>query len=538
MSSNQFSFDQNAQSATVQVTTGSTCNWSASSNVSWASVSPSTTLTGGGTVEIRVQANESTTTRTGLVTVAGQAVAITQSGQPVLPVVALSPGQIALSAVEGSRTPSSSSVLVSSSQQDVALTIGAGLPAWLSVTTSSAVTPASLQIAADPAGLAPGTYSASIPIHATGASNPNISLNVTFNVEREIVIRSSPRSLSFSASSADSHALSQSVRVMVSGSSTPIRTFVQGAAWLSTSASLVAKNWVIKVNVDPRGLVPGIYDASVVVSCMATTCESAVIPVRLRVSNGMRAAGAEMAGSAVRIASGGIVNAASFLQGIAEGSWMSIFGSGFTSETREWSLADFDGAKFPTSLAGVSIRVNGRTAPIHFVSPEQINFQAPANIGNGWVLVELETPNGTDQAYAYASKENPGFFQIDASGQVAALLSDGRAVGRLPDNPEAGVKWWVAHPGDTIAIYGTGFGPTDPHVEPGFIFSGAAPLVAKGAIHVSIGGVEAKVEFAGQSGGGLNQINVVVPPLPRGDHEILAIVDGVPTQFVGKLAVD
>jgi len=152
--------------------------------------------------------------------------------------------------------------------------------------------------------------------------------------------------------------------------------------------------------------------------------------------------------------------------------------------------------------------------------------------------VELTTPHGTDQAYTYSSKENPGFFQIHADGQVAALFADGRAVGRLPENPAAGAKWTPAKAGDTIAIFGTGFGPTDPGVEPGVIYSGAAQLIAKGALHVFIGGVEAKVEFAGQSGGGLNQLNVVVPPLPRGDHEILAIVDGVPTQFAGRLAVD
>ncbi len=534
----QFAFGQAAQSSTLQVSTGSTCGWSASSNVSWISVSPSAPALGNGTVTIGVQANTSASPRTATVTVAGQAITITQSGQPSVPVITLSPSQIVLSAVKGSQTSSWSSVLIGSDQPGVAFSIGTGLPAWLGVSASSGVTPASLQISANPTGMEPGTYSAKIPIQSSGTANQDLSLNVTFSVEGDTVIRSSPRSLSFRASSADTGVLSQSIQVKVFGSDTPVRALVQGAAWLSASVGLAANIWVVRVNADPRGLAPGVYDANVGVSCVTASCESVSIPVRLQVTGSAPAAGAGTEGSSIHIASGGIVNAASFQQGITEGSWMSIFGTGFSTETREWSLEDFDGSKFPTVIAGVSVKVNGRTAPIHFVGPGQINFQAPAKIGAGWALVEVETPNGTDRAYTYASRENPGFFQVDAAGQVAALLSDGRALGRLPDDPATGAKWTVARPGDIIAIYGTGFGPTDPAVEPGFIYSGAAALVAKGTLRVSIGGVEAKVEFAGQSGGGLNQINVVVPSLPRGDHEILAIIDGALTQFAGKLAVD
>ena len=217
---------------------------------------------------------------------------------------------------------------------------------------------------------------------------------------------------------------------------------------------------------------------------------------------------------------------------------MSIFGSGFTEQTREWASEDFDGPNFPRSIDGVTVKVDGKLAPIHFVSPQQINFQAPAGIPTGWVLVELTTPFGTDQAYTYSSKENPGFFQIDADGQIAAQLGDGRAVGRPLENAADGATFTPANPGDIIAIYGTGFGPTDPGVAPGVIYSGAAQLIAKGALHVYIGGVEATVEFAGQTGGGLNQLNVVVPSLPRGDYEILAIIDGAATQFAGKLAIN
>ncbi|MCC7342660.1 MAG: hypothetical protein IT170_16380, partial [Bryobacterales bacterium] len=538
LNTSNFSLNYQGGSAQVQVSTGATCSWSAVSQASWITVSAPDSSAGSGTVSIQVQANTSTSARTGTLLVAGQSVSVTQAGQPAIPVLSLSPSQVVLSSREGSVSAVSTSVSVQTTVTGAPFTVGNVLPPWLKVTASSGATPSTLIVSANPSGLAPGSYTATVSVLSTGTANPSSQLGVTFNVESDIVIRSSPRSLSFSASSGSTLPMSQYLRVKVSGSSTPVRAFVEGGNWISATAELVRNSWVVQTSINPSGLKPGIYDANVGVACISASCQSMLIPVRLQVNANSRADGVQLAGDPVQIASGGIVNAASFQQGTTEGSWMSIFGSGFTEKAREWTLADFDGARFPRSLDGVTVKVDGKIAPIHFVGPNQINFQTPAGVSKGWVLVELTTPHGTDQAYTYSSKENPGFFQIHADGQVAALFADGRAVGRLPENPAAGAKWTPAKAGDTIAIFGTGFGPTDPGVEPGVIYSGAAQLIAKGALHVFIGGVEAKVEFAGQSGGGLNQLNVVVPPLPRGDHEILAIVDGVPTQFAGRLAVD
>ncbi|MCL4785087.1 MAG: hypothetical protein KJZ70_18825, partial [Bryobacterales bacterium] len=538
LSSSSFSLGQQSGSLQVSVSTGAACSWTAASQAGWMTVTTPASNAGGGSVAIAVQANSSASSRTGTLTIAGQSVSVTQAGQPALPVLTVSPSQIVLSSREGSRAAASTSVSVQTNESGAAFTVGNGLPSWLTVTASAGSTPATLMISANPSGLTPGSYTAAVPISSAGTANPSVSIGVTYIVESDVVIRSSPRSLSFSASGGSTLPLSQYIRVKVSGSSTPVRAFVEGGNWISASVEFVRNSWVVEASANPSGLKPGVYDAQVGVSCISTSCQPMLIPVRLQVSAPSQADGVQTAGSSVKIASGGIVNAASFQQGTAEGSWMSIFGSGFTEKAREWTLDDFDGARFPRTLDGVTVKVDGKIAPIHFVSPNQINFQTPAGISKGWVLVELLTPFGTDKAYTYASKENPGFFQIHADGQVAALFSDGRAVGRLPEKPEVGAKWTPAKAGDTIAIFGTGFGPTDPGVEPGVIYAGAAPLIAKGALHVYIGGMEAKVEFAGQSGGGLNQLNVVVPQLPHGDHEILAVIDGAPTQFAGRLAVD
>src|ERR1022692_405526 len=42
---------------------------------------------------------------------------------------------------------------------------------------------------------------------------------------------------------------------------------------------------------------------------------------------------------------GGVVNAASLLDGVAAGTWITIFGSNLSTTTRSWAAADFNGNK-------------------------------------------------------------------------------------------------------------------------------------------------------------------------------------------------
>jgi hypothetical protein len=68
-----------AQSATVTAAAG--CSWTAVSNAAWISVTAGSTGSGNGTVSYSVDANSSTTSRAGTLTVAGQMVTVTQAGQ-------------------------------------------------------------------------------------------------------------------------------------------------------------------------------------------------------------------------------------------------------------------------------------------------------------------------------------------------------------------------------------------------------------------------------------------------------------------------
>lgn len=73
-------FDASAANASVIVTTTAACAWTAASDRGWMTIGSGATGTGSGRVDVSVTANVNPDTRTGTLTIAGQAVAVTQSG--------------------------------------------------------------------------------------------------------------------------------------------------------------------------------------------------------------------------------------------------------------------------------------------------------------------------------------------------------------------------------------------------------------------------------------------------------------------------
>jgi uncharacterized protein (TIGR03437 family) len=87
----------------------------------------------------------------------------------------------------------------------------------------------------------------------------------------------------------------------------------------------------------------------------------------------------------------------------------------------------------------------------------------------------------------------------------------------------------AAKAGDIVELFGTGFGPTNPVVEAGQAFSGAASTTEN--VHLLIDNVSVIPSFAGLSGAGLYQINLILPTgLGTGDVTLAASVNGVQTQ--------
>ena len=148
----------------------------------------------------------------------------------------------------------------------------------------------------------------------------------------------------------------------------------------------------------------------------------------------------------------------------------------------------------------------------------------------------VKNSSGTANGTATLQNYSPAFFPLTAPGNptgppvyAAAVHTDGIIV--VPAGfYGAGVTTRPATPGETIEIYGTGFGPTNPAVAAGQLVSGAPPLTDPTQLQIRIGGVLATVTYAGLTAVGEYQFNVVVPALPNGNQPIVATIGGLTSQ--------
>ncbi len=244
---------------------------------------------------------------------------------------------------------------------------------------------------------------------------------------------------------------------------------------------------------------------------------------------------------AIRAATG-VVNGASYDAGISSGSWVTVFGSNLAPAgvARSWTEAELAGGRLPTSLEGTSVTINGKAAAIAYVSETQLNVQAPEDASLGAVAVQVITAAGaSDAASTELRSAAPGLFRYSQSnGRYAAAVSAGGMYVAPAGLFGANVTSRPAQPGETVLLFGTGFGATTPAVAAGILYSGAAPLAASNNLDIRIGGVSAEVQFAGLSAVGLYQFNVVVPSLADGEYPVEASVWGERVPTVQYLAVE
>jgi uncharacterized protein (TIGR03437 family) len=225
-----------------------------------------------------------------------------------------------------------------------------------------------------------------------------------------------------------------------------------------------------------------------------------------------------------------VLDAASFQPAIEAGSWVMIKGANLanTNPGRTWRTDEVVNGNLPTSLDGVSVTINGKPAFVYYISPTQINVQAPSDAAVGTVNVVV-TNNGLDSAPASAQLQAfaPAFFQYPGTGYVTAS--------RLPDyapvgDPSAVPGTVAANPGDIVVLWGTGFGATNPPVPAGTTVSGAPEAVT--APTVMLGGVPVEVVSTVLTTGnaGLYQVTIRIPAtVPPGPVAVQASVGGVRT---------
>jgi uncharacterized protein (TIGR03437 family) len=238
------------------------------------------------------------------------------------------------------------------------------------------------------------------------------------------------------------------------------------------------------------------------------------------------------------IASGGVVNAASFATGsggvaapVAPGSLVSIFGTNLGA-----AAVSANTVPLPATLGGVLVTFNAIPAPLVFVTATQINAQVPFELLTAGVASVtanvVVTVNGvsSNPATVQIVANAPGIFSVPAGVGNAVLLSatDGTLAAPAAVSTVCGCAAGPINPGGTAILYVTGLGPVAPTIADGF--GDLAQIHTADTIPVVvIGGIQAQVLFAGQAPQypGVDQINVVIPSsVPAGDSVPIQVQSG------------
>ena len=225
------------------------------------------------------------------------------------------------------------------------------------------------------------------------------------------------------------------------------------------------------------------------------------------------------------VTASGITNAAQAAGGVAGNTFITIKGTNLAATKRSLRAADISDGLLPTTVDGVTVTVNGQPAYIAYISPVQINLVTAVELPTSGSVTVTVSNNSLTSATLNASVQfvAPALFLNGA--YAAALHANNTVVGPatlVPNNSTPAV------PGETIVLFGTGFGATTPSAVSGGVVSTPAPMVSTPAILFD--NVPGTVVFSGLIATGVYQFNVVVPGgLPDGDVPVVVSNDGYST---------
>jgi len=214
------------------------------------------------------------------------------------------------------------------------------------------------------------------------------------------------------------------------------------------------------------------------------------------------------------IAPGGVVNGASFTPKVAPGALFSIFGSSLALSTQSAAALPLS-----TNLAGTSVTIGGKQAPLVFVSPAQINAQVPYETLEGQTVPVVVTVNGvaSPAVNVTVAATAPGIFQF---GQKRAVVQNQDYSVNNTDKPAA--------PNTYVIAYLTGGGKVDNAVATGNAATADPLSRPRGPVTATIADMPAEVVFGGLTPSfvGLMQVNLKIPNLQPGTYPLVVTVNG------------
>jgi uncharacterized protein (TIGR03437 family) len=193
----------------------------------------------------------------------------------------------------------------------------------------------------------------------------------------------------------------------------------------------------------------------------------------------------------------------------------------------------------PATCKAVTVLVNGAAAPKIYDSASVVTFQAPFSLSGSTATVQVtSTLSGQSLSSAVitvpVAATNPGLFSAGGTGSGTGYYLDTSAL--IAEYSEA------VQTGDTVVLFGTGFGATNPAVATGAI--GPTPGAAATAnVTLTVNNQSVPATFAGLEPGsesgakvGWDEVVFTVPSaLTQGSYPVVVTVGGVASQSVNLI---
>jgi len=190
-------------------------------------------------------------------------------------------------------TAQSLSVSTSSAAQATFTTVIAGGP-WLTMSPASGTTPLAAKVNVNPTSLAVGTYTGTLTLTTSGSTPATVVVAVTLVVKAPPpTLTASPSPMSVTYVRGDSDPSPMQLSLSTSGGVLSYSAALAGANWLSISPKsgvvFPAFPAAVTVTVNPAGMMPGTYKASINVSAQQAANKTQTVTVNLTVNAGLPA---------------------------------------------------------------------------------------------------------------------------------------------------------------------------------------------------------------------------------------------------------
>ena len=354
----------------------------------------------------------------------------------------------------------------------------------------------------------------------------NFELATADSPSAPLILTVAPEELAFNGEQGAEAPDAQTVQVTATGG--PLQWAAHAVGPMADNIGLSLEQGTapteLDVKVDTSGMGPGEFAFDILFEPLGVTLPSKTVKGRISVS--------PQPNATPQIMTGGVGNAASNEPRLSAGGLGVLYGVnlGGPPEGLTTGYGGQRGDRLPSDVNGVRILFYEThdeliaEGAILYLSNEQMNFQAPVEI-RGRSAVRIVVANGNARSAFYTvqvTASSPGIFSW-GGGRAVALNANGSL--NTADNAAARSK--------LLTMFVTGQGATSPEWQTGRAAS-AFPLIHVPAeIKVFIGGVEARIQFAGLTPDAVGVLQLNVEPAfgtPTGEQTVVVTIAGFSSQ--------